>query len=318
MSKLYLIQTFHIMKSTNILIISAACFLLTCEASPTEIIYWGSYSNHQVRVDENTVKVLSSLPVDNDFRKHAWGAFFHWNQESTAFPTPDESPLFPIIREDIYRHRHDFARLLEEMILSTEARSAEVYFFTLRMMTLMGVPRQDLVEMIHRLWKHAPQQLSDYDGNVRGACDFIGFYGEEKDFPLLLELHAKHPEIASLSQPMPGEVNIMANRFPEAAKRLNINFRPDRMYHPFVNEEVSAKKYNAALLELDGKLPSYLRLSSAIHPKGTREIEEKMPEAGERQPTPSEEPAPTTLWSILVVMGISALGLLWLLLKGRK
>ena len=308
------------MKSTNILIISAACFLLTCEASPTEIIYWGSYSNHQVRVDENTVKVLSSLPVDNDFRKHAWGAFFHWNQESTAFPTPDESPLFPIIREDIYRHRHDFARLLEEMILSTEARSAEVYFFTLRMMTLMGVPRQDLVEMIHRLWKHAPQQLSGYDGNVRGACHFIGSYGEEKDFPLLLELHAKHPEIANPSQPIPGSVNLMAKRFPEAARRLGVAYRAGGTHHPFIYSEelISAEEYNAALLELDGKLPSYLRLSSAIHPKGTREIEEKAPKKGERQPTPSVEPAPSTLWSILVVMGISALGLLWLLLKGRK
>lgn len=307
------------MKNINRLIIGVIGLFFACEALSAEVIYWGSYPTHKVRVDENTVKVLPTLPVDDDFRKHAWGALFHWNQESTAFPEPDESPLFPAIREDIYRHRHDFARLLEDMILRTEARAVEVYFFTMHSMVLMGVPRQDLVEMIHRLWNKAPQQISGYAGNVQGACRFISHFGEEKDFPLLLEFFAKHPEIIVLQGHTTGDVNLMANRFPEAAKRLGIIFRPDGMLHPFIHrkEPLSAEEYHAALLELDGRLPPYLRLSSAIHPKDAGEIEGTIPKAAERQPKPGEEPN-STPWSIITVLIVAATGLLWLLVKKRK
>lgn len=43
----------------------------------------------------------------------------------------------------------------------------------------------------------------------------------------------------------------------------------------------------------------------------------KAPEA-EPAPTPSEEPAPSTRWSIIVVLIVAASGLLWMLLKSRK
>lgn len=311
------------MKNINRLIIGVIGFFFTCEASLAEVIYWGSYPSHKVRVDETTVKVLPDLPVDDDFRKHAWGELFNTNQERTAFPTPDEPAFAPAIREDIYRHRHDFARLLEAMILKTDPRAAEVYFFTMRMMVLMGVPRQDLVAMIHRLWKQAPQQISGYEGNVRGASNFVGAFGEEKDFPLLLELFAKHPEIVSPDYPSHGAVNFMANRFPDAAKRLGIKFRPDSYHHPvtYSEEPLPPAEYNAALLELDGRLPPYLRLSSAIHPTDAGEIEGKMPKAAEskaaeRQPKPGEE-RNSTPWSIITVLIVAAVGLLWLLVKKR-
>jgi hypothetical protein len=44
----------------------------------------------------------------------------------------------------------------------------------------------------------------------------------------------------------------------------------------------------------------------------------KAPEAKPTTSTPSEEPTSSTPWSIIVVLIVAAVGLLWLLLKGRK
>jgi hypothetical protein len=48
------------------------------------------------------------------------------------------------------------------------------------------------------------------------------------------------------------------------------------------------------------------------------EAPKKAPESRPAAPTPSEEPASSTPWSIIVVLIVAAIGLLWLLLKGRK
>ena len=48
------------------------------------------------------------------------------------------------------------------------------------------------------------------------------------------------------------------------------------------------------------------------------EAPKKAPESRPAAPSPSEEPASSTPWSIIVVLIVAAIGLLWLLLKGRK
>ena len=49
-----------------------------------------------------------------------------------------------------------------------------------------------------------------------------------------------------------------------------------------------------------------------------RAAPKKAPEAKPTVPTPNEEPASSTLWSMIMVLVVVAIGLLWLLLKKRK
>ncbi len=82
-------------------------------------------------------------------------------------------------------------------------------------------------------------------------------------------------------------------------------------------EELATK---GALPKSDPKSQTTPTQASVIQPTvpAVPTAPKKAPSTASPSSTPSEEPASSTPWSVIVVLIVAAIGLLWLLLKGRK